>query len=687
MEKYALTIFGILLGSVLWSQRVEIAPFPLSETIANLCEALENEDEVDDLSRKLNELALQPVSLNSDRIIELWMLGLISEFQWMEIKKYKSRYKNLLSVYELESIPGFNRNDLQRLMPFVSCSASDNSPVALVLSPGNLNRRMEIQFAARSIQEKQAGYVGIENESKMYQGNSIGYQFRFKYQLGKQITFALNAESDPGESISFGRNKYGIDFYSGYLRLSDRNNKAELILGNYKAGFGQGLCFDNAYSSGFSLDRAHEVKKFARGIRAYSGNDETNTLFGIAFRRKFKNWEMTHFASRFLRDASFVFGADSVLSIQSLHSTGLHRTINEVERRKNTAEITAGSNIILKLNSLYLGFTAVTRTYSSSKTIEEKMGSKLVTKDLITANLASDYQLNFRRFHFFGEWSINKNLEINQLHGLVLNPVNKVSFSFLFRKYTQENLMLNTAGLGQFSTNLNEKGFYSGVKISINKSFSLLAFADYTHNLWLRYRVNAPREYVVISSRLSYNPSLPIIIFAQYKYRQYPLNEDTFDYFQFPSISDYQQFRIQISYFPISSIRLQNRIELIQVREPGLSSSLGMLIMQDLKWAISPKLSGYFRLSLFDTETYQSRIYSGENDIYQSFSGIMLANQGERFYFIIQYKMDNGLQFAVKLARTIYSGAYTIGTAGEEIDGNTRTELRFKFSYRMYNEN
>ena len=89
------------------------------------------------------------------------------------------------------------------------------------------------------------------------------------------------------------------------------------------------------------------------------------------------------------------------------------------------------------------------------------------------------------------------------------------------------------------------------------------------------------------------------------------------------------------------------------------------------------------RYAIFDTESFNSRIYAYENDVLYAFSIPAYNGRGTRFYVTTKYRIKRGVDLWLRFAQTYYTDRVTIGSGREEIDGNTRSEvkaqLRFKF--------
>jgi len=82
------------------------------------------------------------------------------------------------------------------------------------------------------------------------------------------------------------------------------------------------------------------------------------------------------------------------------------------------------------------------------------------------------------------------------------------------------------------------------------------------------------------------------------------------------------------------------------------------------------------RYAFFDTEDYNSRIYSFENDMLNSFSIPAFYDQGTRLYLLLFYRMGKHLDIRLKYSTTHYSNRTEIGSGLNRIQGNRYSEIK-----------
>lgn len=82
------------------------------------------------------------------------------------------------------------------------------------------------------------------------------------------------------------------------------------------------------------------------------------------------------------------------------------------------------------------------------------------------------------------------------------------------------------------------------------------------------------------------------------------------------------------------------------------------------------------RYAIFDTDSYDERIYAYEQDVYQAFTVPAFAFKGMKGVFLLRIKMSGAVGIWMKISRTWYANRTTIGSGGDEIKGNAVTEIK-----------
>ena len=172
-------------------------------------------------------------------------------------------------------------------------------------------------------------------------------------------------------------------------------------------------------------------------------------------------------------------------------------------------------------------------------------------------------------------------------------------------------------------------------------------------------------------------------MYAQYKFEQKQYNQSGNETV-FNQLIDIKRnnFRIQINNKLNKQIELRNRIEFSFYKNGDNALEHGFMIYQDIIYKpLSYPLSFTGRLAIFDTESYNTRIYAYENDLLNVFSVPPYYNQGVRAYLNIRYRGIKNVTAEVRMSQTWYNNQTTFGSALDLIQDNKRTEVKAQIKY------
>jgi len=143
-------------------------------------------------------------------------------------------------------------------------------------------------------------------------------------------------------------------------------------------------------------------------------------------------------------------------------------------------------------------------------------------------------------------------------------------------------------------------------------------------------------------------------------------------------------YRFHVDYSVLPWLTLKNRVENITYKKGNNPARDGFMIYQDvLKRPSDKPFDVSLRYAIFDTDTYDERLYAYENDVLYAFSIPSYYYQGSRFYCVLGYELNQQLDFWLRYSQTFYNNQTTVGSGLDESTGNTRSEikaqLRLKF--------
>ena len=155
-----------------------------------------------DLFESLFQLYANPRDLNTATRDELAATYILSKSQLDAFIDYRAQLGPLLSLYELQAVPGFDLPTIRRLLPFVTVQARQ---LSLRESLQNPTQNYLILRAERLLEE-QKGFSAIDTTSRSrtrYAGGPYQTYARYRYSRIGAYSFGFTAEKDAGEIYSW----------------------------------------------------------------------------------------------------------------------------------------------------------------------------------------------------------------------------------------------------------------------------------------------------------------------------------------------------------------------------------------------------------------------------------------------------------------------------------------------------
>jgi hypothetical protein len=128
----------------------------------------------------------------------------------------------------------------------------------------------------------------------------------------------------------------------------------------------------------------------------------------------------------------------------------------------------------------------------------------------------------------------------------------------------------------------------------------------------------------------------------------------------------------------------KTKVEFVDVTPSDIGSQdRGFLIYQDLHFIIAKKLSMDSRIVIFQTDSYNSRIYEYENDLAGSISNPSLYGEGIRWYILLRYSKLCNFTLSMKYSELYEPFEKTLGSGYTEIFNNLNNMLSFQLDYNL----
>ncbi len=682
MRKFLFILTACFHLSVTLAQSEDPPPIKTEQQLENLAEATETETEDDSYLQSLAQFKKSKLNLNIADASELKELILLSDLQIQSLIKYRQLLGKLVSIYELQSIPSWDVETIQKLLPFIK--VDDEIPISIELKKRFNQGQHTVLGRIQQVIEKSEGFIRPDSVASRYTGSPQRLFLRYKYVYRNLLQYGLVAEKDAGEQFFKGSSK-GFDFYSYHFFARKLGPIKALALGDFTINLGQGLIHWQSLAFKKSADII-AIKRQSDVLRPYNSAGEYNFQRGVGVTVAKNRFEVTAFASYRKLDANF--HKDTSLSnddfISSVLTSGYHRTPSEINDKYKVHQTSFGGNISYNANSFHVGFNGVVFAFSEPLVKNLQPYNHYAIQGKSWHNYSLDYNYTWRNLHLFGEAALDKNYAKAFLNGLLVSLHPQVDASLVYRNIQSSYQTLYGNAFTENTYPTNETGLFTGISIKPVPFLRVDAYADVFSFPWLRYRVDAPTKGSEYMVQLTYKPNREVEIYTRYRNENKAINISVLSLPTHPvMVRPRQNWRIQSSYKISRELTLKNRTEIVWYdhRNKDLAQQ-GFLIYADVGYKPMGKpyaING--RLQYFETDGFDSRLYAYENDVLYSFSIPFFYDKGARYYLNLNYDISKKATCWFRFAQTLYDGKNVIGSGLDEIAGNKKTEIKLQVMY------
>jgi len=614
--------------------------------------------DISDLLEMLAEIEQNPIDLNQAKAEQLAVLPWISDVLAVAIINYRNQIGGFNDIEQLTQIKNMNPDLISILRKYMT------------VTPKKVERYFSFATKTRLSRKHQAS-IG-SNDSTYYPSPTKIYN-RFALNYGDNFRCGMLLEKDSGER--------SIDDLRLYF-ISYRNNLNgnRLIVGNYRLEFAQGLIFGNPYGYYKGNDPIYPAKRRGRDLLEYTLMDENASLYGISGQFCFKIYQFNFFLSSNKLDATL--NPDG--TFKNFYTSGYHRNTDEMGKKDRINEKLVGSRFYVKATPYFsLGTTYYRSLFNHSADIQDEIKHRFSFKGRINELIGIDYNLTLGQFNLFGEFARSRNSGFGMLTGLVLDT-HSLALLILARDYSKNFITFHGSGFRERADfPQNEQGIYIGLQFKPAKDVKLGLYFDQFKFPWRTYLVPMPstgKELLLIAE---HKPIKNLLLSLKFKVEQK-------DRYRGESQSivprNQKNFRFQLEFYPWSNIKFRHRTEKIWVnytrykQVPSYQSDHfeGILLYQDVTIKVKQNFNIATRITFFDTDGYESRLYQFEHDVPGMLTTQMLQGKGNRWYIKIQWEIKTAFQVAFKFGSTQYYPIKLIGSNDEMISGNTINSINLQ---------
>ena len=626
-----------------------------------------------------------PLDLNEATYEELASLFILTPLQINRIIQHRQQTGAFQSLYELQVIEDFDLTVIHSLLPFVTAGNPDMNARSLVRQLKDAGFNYLIVRTERTLESKK-GYQTDSAGQKPYDGSPLKHYIRYRCSEPNKFSLGFTMEKDAGEVLNFNKEdkRYGFDFLSAHLMAKKLGIFKQINLGDYQVSFGQGLVFGGGFGMGKGSEPITTVRKSSVGIRPYSSSMESGFYRGLGSTINIWNFEITTLLSSQKPDARIM--EDSVSGkqfISSLIQTGFHRNNKEILTKNSITETLVGGNAHYssKIKNVQAGVNFLSSTYTYELQKEITPHNQFDFSGKSNFNYGAYYTFLVQNFNFFGEYARSKSNGNAFVTGFISSISSRVSLSLLIRNYEKDFHSIKGSSFGENSRNINEKGIYTGLKITPLKNWTMDLYFDSFKFPWLNSQTDAPSKGNEYLGKLTFQPGKTFSLFLQYRneIKEKNLIEDGNKTNRIENAKK-QAIVFNADFTGSRKINFQSRVQVSQYNFQ--SQTTGFLISQMINMNFQ-KLSFSTYFALFEAEDFNTRQYAYERDVLYGFSIPGLSGSGFRSYFLIKLPITKKLNGWVKISQTTYNHVSQISSGTETIEGNKKTDIRLQLKYDL----
>jgi len=635
-----------------------------------------------DYADQLDAIKKKPIRINNAESESLSQFSFLHPIQIQSLLLYLKQLGDLTSIYELQSVPFWDLETIQKLLPYIEIKNQSNNlfPTTTDLKTGS----SQMIFRTTKTLEKSEGYKKIDSLGpSKYSGSRLAISFRYRFQHKKDLQYGIALDKDAGEAIAFNNKSKGFDFISFHVFKTSNKYIKKIALGDYIINMGQGLIQWQSMAFNKSVESI-SINRQAPFIKPYQSFGETNFYRGVGVEMAFKNIGVGLFYSSKNIDANKI--TDSLLewNFSAFQTSGLHRTVQELDDKAAIHQRSIGGNIYYKIKNGKIGLNAIAHQFNLPLMKSDELYNFYATKGNSIRNASLSYSLVFKNSHFFGEAATNMK-GIAVLNGVQIAVAPKLDWVLLHRKISNAFQSLYSNAFTENSDVNSEHGFYNGFSWRINGRCIFNMYADFYQKTWLGYSKNGfdNGKDLLMNWKYSINKKSYLEIMYAIKENQVDNNDDN------QMISNVaklvaKRFRCQLLLAINNQISIKTRVETKIIQKENRNSSHGFLMYMDAYY--KPMMKPYafsVRAALFETDNYEARIYAYESDLPLSYSMSLFYDKGFRWCVNTKLDITKKMTCWMKWSMSYYPEKQVIGSGNDEIAGNKRTDVKLQLSYQL----
>ncbi|MCH8549741.1 MAG: helix-hairpin-helix domain-containing protein [Balneolaceae bacterium] len=634
-----------------------------------------SDEELQLLTDSYMDLILSPVNINRAGETELLTLPGITPGVARNIVRHRNRNGPYRHISDLLEINGIEEEFLVRNHLFITTGSRQERfrEHYLTRSYWAEGARTEHVSRVQSVMETQEGYQKPEEEGG-FLGNPLQIYQRTRF-TGRRLSLNMNSSKLPGEEPL---SPISSHHQSWHAALRNTGSIQTAIAGDFHVQFGRGLLLNTAGQFGKNPQTSSMLNRQDRGILPATASRSGATFRGLGFTAG-NRVQLSLFHSSRNRTATIHDDGSASFPV----SFPAFRTQNELSRKGSLNEKSFGARVRFSLPGGYLGFSSLHTEYDLPITSGNRPDQIYNFSGFSQTGYSTDFLFNVAGLLIFGESAITDNGGSGYIAGISASAGPQTDLTLSVRSFSPDFRAIHGNPFSELSgAPGNERGFFGGIRFRPENRITLTAFADHFTFPAARFRNTRPTsgfEYRFVAD-ISMNRNLHLQLQFRQKQREQEL-EFTNHLGRAErrmSSENRRSMRLQAEFRPQPTLRFRTRIEQVDSRSADNIKEQGLLLFQDLQIHITRTLRIDGRVTLFDTDGYNARVFQFENDFLYRMTNTMLQNRGQRIYAMFTASLSSSVTAWARYSITTYDDQILIGSGNQTIAGNRRSDLSFQ---------
>lgn len=629
---------------------------------------------------ELEQLHDNPMNINLVSQNDLLKLPFLSGAQVDSILLYRQRYKTFLDLGELMYVKNLEYRERSYASLFLYCAEPDTLSSKLA-HQWLLDGKHDLIVYGGFPLYKRAGnkHYSLEelqkNPNKIYLGNGLSTTIRYQYKYRERIAYGFVASKDAGEPFG-NRENYPFDFSSFYVTYKPKSLPLYLLAGDYRIHAGLGLLTGSTFFFGKESFLMNNMTMQPSGFRAFSSGSESGFYRGLAasyilsYKLRFTCWASHHKLDATLSD-------DTVTSFKT---DGLHRTLLELQKRRQVAETVVGGIAELTMNRWNVGINTLYTHYD--KVVYPRIAdySRYYFRGKAAGGASVFGSYHGYLFHLLSEFAVDSK-------GHVCATVNSsyefrdVTLMAQLRGFDAKFISLHGGTMQEGSKVRNEVGALLGAKWTISEWLTSHIYVDLFRFPRATFRASSPSQGAEFSVRFDTSfPQNPLwSAFLRYRVKTKQQDVTGIDHLmEYQTLHRFQlcanrQFAESIVTFGLEGTCIYRQT---------ISTAFGGALYS--RWHYSGnRWNAAAMASLFLTDGYSSRIVLYEPELAYQHGFAMLYYKGARLVAETTYAVIKKLEVALRYAGTYYFNRRQIGTGTQAIASWLQNDLMVQIRWRI----